>query len=103
MRFVSLLLGLALAATACAQSYPNRPIKVVVPYAPGGLPDTIARLVGAKLADPLGQQVVVENMGGAGGISGVSEVVKAQPDGYTLLVADDGQLAINPHIFSKLT
>jgi tripartite-type tricarboxylate transporter receptor subunit TctC len=102
MRFVSLLAGLAFAVTAFAQGYPSRPIKVVVPYAPGGLPDTIARLVGAKLSDALGQQIVVENMGGAGGISGVSEVAKAQPDGYTLLVADVGQIAINPHLFSKL-
>jgi tripartite-type tricarboxylate transporter receptor subunit TctC len=102
MRFVSLLAGLAFAATVCAQGYPNRTIKVVVPYVPGGLPDTIARLVGAKLPDALGQQIVVENMGGAGGISGVSEVAKAQPDGYTLLVADVGQIAINPHLFSKL-
>jgi tripartite-type tricarboxylate transporter receptor subunit TctC len=102
MRFVSLLIALALAATAHAQSYPNRPIKVVVPYAPGGLPDTITRLVGAKLSDSLGQQIVVENLPGAGGINGVTEVVKAQPDGYTLLVADVGQVAINPHLFSKL-
>jgi tripartite-type tricarboxylate transporter receptor subunit TctC len=96
------LAGLAFAATVCAQGYPNRTIKVVVPYVAGGLPDTIARLVGAKLPDALGQQIVVENMGGAGGISGVSEVAKAQPDGYTLLVADVGQIAINPHLFSKL-
>jgi tripartite-type tricarboxylate transporter receptor subunit TctC len=102
MRFVSLLAGLALAVAAQAQTYPNKPIRVVVPYAPGGLPDTMSRLVGAKLGDALGQQVVVENMGGAGGISGVNEVVKAQPDGYTLLVADVGQIAINPHLFSKL-
>jgi tripartite-type tricarboxylate transporter receptor subunit TctC len=102
MRFVSLLAGLAFAVPAFAQGYPSRPIKVVVPYVSGGLPDTIARLVGAKLSDALGQQIVVENMGGAGGISGVSEVAKAQPDGYTLLVADVGQIAINPHLFSKL-
>jgi len=102
MRFVSLLIGLALAVTVQAQSYPQRPIRVIVPYAPGGLPDTIARLVGAKLADSLGQQIVVENLPGAGGINGVNEVVRAQPDGYTLLIADVGQVAINPHLFSKL-
>ena len=105
MRFVSLLIGLALAAVAVtvqAQSYPSRPIRMIVPYAPGGLPDTIARLVGAKLSDSLGQQIVVENLPGAGGINGVNEVVKAQPDGYTLLIADVGQVAINPHLFSKL-
>ena len=107
MRFVSLLIGLlfaatVFAATVYAQGYPSRPLKVIVPYAPGGLPDTIARLVGAKLADSLGQQMVVENLPGAGGINGVNEVVKAQPDGYTLLIADVGQVAINPHLFSKL-
>jgi len=107
MRFVSLLIGLLFAATVFAatvhaQGYPSRPLKVIVPYAPGGLPDTIARLVGAKLADSLGQQMVVENLPGAGGINGVNEVVKAQPDGYTLLIADVGQVAINPHLFSKL-
>jgi tripartite-type tricarboxylate transporter receptor subunit TctC len=102
MRFVSLLAGLAFAATACAQGFPNRPMKIVVPYPPGGLPDTIARVVAVKLGESFGQQLVVENLPGAGGISGVSEVVKAQPDGYTLLVADVGQIAINPHLFSKL-
>jgi tripartite-type tricarboxylate transporter receptor subunit TctC len=105
MRFVSLLIGLALAAVAVtvqAQSYPSRPIRMIVPYAPGGLPDTIARLVGAKLSDSLGQQIVVENLPGAGGINGVNEVVRSQPDGYTLLIADVGQVAINPHLFSKL-
>jgi tripartite-type tricarboxylate transporter receptor subunit TctC len=102
MRFVSLLAALALATAVQAQNYPSRPIKLIVPYAPGGLPDTIARLAGAKLSDSLGQQLVVENLPGAGGINGVNEVVKAQPDGYTLLIADVGQIAINPHLFSKL-
>jgi tripartite-type tricarboxylate transporter receptor subunit TctC len=73
-----------------------------VPYAAGGLPDTMARLVGAKMAEALGQQMVVENRGGAGGIVGTTEVVKAAPDGYALLVADVGQIAINPHLFAKL-
>ncbi|MBV9189004.1 MAG: tripartite tricarboxylate transporter substrate binding protein [Betaproteobacteria bacterium] len=102
MRFVSLLVALAVSAAALAQGYPSHAVKIVVPYAPGGLPDTMARLVGTKLSEALGQPMVVENMGGAGGISGVSEVVKAAPDGYTLLVADVGQIAINPHVFSNL-
>jgi len=101
MRFIAVLAALFAVASAHAQ-YPARPIKVVVPYAPGGLPDTITRLVGTKLGESLGQSIVVENMGGAGGISGVTEVVKAPPDGYTLLVCDVGQVAINPHVFSKL-
>ena len=102
MRFVTLFFLLLAANATHGQNYPNRPIKVVVPYAAGGLPDTIARLVGAKLGESLGQQLVVENRGGAGGIVGSVEVAKSPPDGYALLVADVGQIAINPHLFSKL-
>ena len=101
MRFIPLFAMLAVACAAHAQ-YPARAIKIVVPYAPGGLPDTMTRAVTPKLGESLGQPVVVENMGGAGGISGVTEVARSQPDGYTLLVADVGQIAINPHLFSKL-
>jgi tripartite-type tricarboxylate transporter receptor subunit TctC len=91
-----------LSLAAAAQDYPNRPIRVIVPYAAGGLPDTMARLVGAKMGEALGQQMVVENRGGAGGIVGTTEVAKAAPDGYALLIADVGQIAINPHLFAKL-
>ena len=97
-----LAIALLAAGAAFAQDYPNKPIRVIVPYAAGGLPDTITRLIQPKMADSLGQQLVVENRGGAGGISGTEAVAKAAPDGYTLLVADVGQVAINPHIFSKL-
>jgi tripartite-type tricarboxylate transporter receptor subunit TctC len=102
MHFIRLLALFAIACVAHAQGYPNRPIKIVVPYAAGGLPDTMTRTITPKLGDGLGQAVVVENMGGAGGISGVTEVARSQADGYTLLVADVGQIAINPHLFSKL-
>jgi tripartite-type tricarboxylate transporter receptor subunit TctC len=102
MKLVAFALALLASFAASAQSYPNRPIKVVVPYAAGGLPDTMARLVGQKMGESFGQQLVVENRGGAGGIVGTSEVAKAAPDGYTLLVADVSQIAINPHLFSKL-
>ncbi|HZS66521.1 MAG TPA: tripartite tricarboxylate transporter substrate binding protein [Burkholderiales bacterium] len=101
MRFIALLAMLVVACAAHAQ-YPARPIKIVVPYAAGGLPDTMTRAVTPKLGEALGQAVVVENMGGAGGISGVTEVARSSADGYTLLVADVGQIAINPHLFSKL-
>ena len=97
-----LAVALLAAGSALAQDYPNKPIRVIVPYAAGGLPDTITRLIQPKMADSLGQQLVVENRGGAGGISGTEAVAKAAPDGYTVLVADVGQVAINPHIFSKL-
>ena len=102
MRFVAFVLSALLSFAAWAQAYPNRPVKVVVPYAAGGLPDTIARLVGQKLGESLGQQMVVENRGGAGGIVGTTEVAKAAPDGYTLLVADVTQIAVNPHLFANL-
>ena len=102
LKLLALFAALAAWSAAQAQGYPNRAVKMIVPYAPGGLPDTMARLVGTKLADALGQQMVIENKGGAGGISGVTDVVKAPADGYTLLIADVGQIAINPHLFSKL-
>jgi tripartite-type tricarboxylate transporter receptor subunit TctC len=101
MKLLVFILGL-FAVTAAAQEYPNRPIRVIVPYAAGGLPDTMARLVGQKMGESLGQQMVIENRGGAGGIVGTTEVAKASPDGYVLLVADVGQIAINPHLFAKL-
>src|SRR5436305_12920835 len=102
MRFIAVLAALLVACAAHAQNYPSRPIRIIVPYAPGGLPDTMTRLVGGKLADPLGQPIVVGNMGGAGGINGVGEVVKSAPDGHTLLVPDVGPVAIKPHLFCKL-
>ena len=102
MKLVAFVLCLAASLAVSAQGYPGRPIKVVVPYAAGGLPDTMARLVGQKMGESMGQQLVVENRGGAGGIVGTAEVAKAAPDGYTLLVADVAQIAINPHLFSKL-
>jgi tripartite-type tricarboxylate transporter receptor subunit TctC len=102
MKRVAFVLCLFASLAVNAQGYPARPIKVVVPYAAGGLPDTMARLVGQKVGDAMGQQMVIENRAGAGGIVGTNDVAKAAPDGYTLLVADVAQIAINPHLFSKL-
>ncbi len=96
---------LAVAQTALAQSaktYPDKPVKVVVGYSPGGLPDTIARLVGQKLSEAWGQQFVVENKPGANGILGAEFVAKAAPDGYTLLMTDNSTHAILPFLFTKL-
>ena len=101
MRYLVAALLLA-AGIASAQDFPNRPIKMIVPYAAGGLPDTMTRIVGVHASELLGQQIVVENRGGAGGISGSEAVAKAPADGYTLLIADVGQVAINQHIFSSL-
>ena len=103
-RCAGVLLGLALAAcgSASAQDYPSRPVKLVVPYAAGGAPDVLARLVGQRLSESPGHQFVVENRPGAGGIAASEAVAKAPADGYTLLVPDVPQLAINPYLFSKL-
>jgi tripartite-type tricarboxylate transporter receptor subunit TctC len=84
-----------------AQPYPSRPIRLIVPNAPSGLADTTARIVGAKLAEGLGQQVVVENRVGAGGTIGTAAAVKSVPDGHTVLVVFDSH-ATNPHLFRKL-
>ena len=101
MRFLLLIL-LVLSSVAAAQDWPLKPVRMVVPYAAGGLPDTMARVLGVRLAEAIGQQVVVENRGGAGGISGTEAVARAAPDGYTFLVADVGQVAINPHVYASL-
>lgn len=84
-----------------AQDYPNRPIKIVAPYPPGGQADVVGRLLCQHLTPFLNQQCVIENRPGAGGVSGTEIVVKAQPDGYTLLVADSGQWAVAPAMMAK--
>ena len=96
-------LGAAWAASSFAQEFPSRAIRIVVPYAAGGLPDTMTRLVSPHLSKSLGQPVLVENRGGAGAIPGTEQVVRSPADGYTLLMTDVGQVAINPHLFSKLS
>jgi tripartite-type tricarboxylate transporter receptor subunit TctC len=84
------------AATAAAQSYPNRPVRLVVPYPPGGNVDITARIVGPVLGEILGQTIVVDNRSGAGGSLGAAMVAKSQPDGHTLLMGSSAPLAINP-------
>ncbi len=106
-RLSKLAAALALALAVCPplaaqDAYPSKPVRWIVPYAAGGLPDTMARVVAQKLSEGLGQQVTIENRGGAGGIAGTEAVARAAPDGYTFLVADVGQLAINPHLYAKL-
>jgi tripartite-type tricarboxylate transporter receptor subunit TctC len=90
------------AGDARAQSYPNRPIHLIAPYAPGGIADIAARLIGQKLTEAWGQQVVVENRPGANGFIGVTAVTRAAADGYTLLVATAGDVTINTVLFKKV-
>jgi len=99
---IALTAALAVAANAAAQSYPSRPITLVVGFAPGGGTDTVARVMQRKLGEYLGQTIVVENRAGAGGIIAADLVSKAAPDGYTILLATIAALAVAPHLNSKL-
>jgi tripartite-type tricarboxylate transporter receptor subunit TctC len=95
--------ALATAGAAWAQTdYPNRAVRVLVPFAPGGAPDLVGRLLSTRLSDRLGQPFVVENRTGAGGNIATDAVAKAAADGYTLLAGSDGPLVISPHIYAKL-
>ena len=97
------LLGLCLCASqALAQGYPNKPIRLVVPFTPGGVTDTSGRVIAEHLSKRLGQQVVVDNKPGASGNIGTQLVANAEPDGYTLLLGFDGTMVINPHVFAKI-
>ncbi|HKA80311.1 MAG TPA: tripartite tricarboxylate transporter substrate binding protein [Xanthobacteraceae bacterium] len=98
---------LALVATCAADAahadeYPSRPIRIVVPYAPGGGADTVARIVAKRVGETIGQTIVIENRGGAGSIIGTELVAKAEPDGYTLLLGQSGPISINPAVYKDL-
>ncbi|MEW6256281.1 MAG: tripartite tricarboxylate transporter substrate-binding protein [Pseudomonadota bacterium] len=95
------LAGLASPSAQAQQAYPNRPITIIVPFAAGGPTDTVARLIGESMTHTLGQQVLIENVGGAGGTRGAGQVAKAAPDGYTLLIHHIGQ-ATSASLYRKL-
>jgi tripartite-type tricarboxylate transporter receptor subunit TctC len=97
--FVSLVTGVSAAG---AQEYPAKPVRIIVPFAPGGVTDNSARVIAEPLAARLGQQVIVENRPGASGNIGTQAVAQSAPDGYTLVLGFDGTMVINPHVFPKL-
>jgi tripartite-type tricarboxylate transporter receptor subunit TctC len=102
MRCWVLLSWLAVSA-ALAQTYPSKPVRIVVPYPAGSTPDIIGRTLAERLQRALGQPFLVDNRGGAGGNIGAEAVAKAAPDGYTLLVGGNGPVAINKHLYKGLT
>src|SRR4051812_46693374 len=102
LRLLLLTALLLVVSLSKAQSWPQKPVRVIVPFAPGGASDLMPRLVGEKLAALWGQPVVIENRPGAAGNIGMEAGAKAPADGYTLLAAPNGNLVVNPHMYSKL-
>jgi len=100
--FALTMVTVGFACAALAQSYPAKPIKVIVPFPPGDAADIMARLIGPKMAERLGQQVVVENRPGASGQIGLDLAARAAPDGYTIAVGQGGNLVVAPHTYRKL-
>ena len=101
LRFAIAALLACAHATAQAQAWPSKPVRIVVPFSPGGIADNSARTIADKLGAKLGQPVVVENRPGAAGNIGAELVAKSAPDGYTLLLGYDGTIVVNPHIYAK--
>src|SRR5579864_7108747 len=98
---IAFVTTLLLAAPSLAQEWPTRSVTLVVPYAAGGPNDTVARVVSARLTEILHIQIVIENVGGAGGMTGSNRVAKAVPDGYTVLLASSSGLAQIPNLYKR--
>jgi tripartite-type tricarboxylate transporter receptor subunit TctC len=96
------LIGILVACNVHAQTYPSKPIRLVVPFAPGGSSTIVARSVAAEMEKGLGQSIVIENKGGGGGNPAMQDVARADPDGYTLLITHIGSLALNPYLYKSL-
>ncbi|MBI3375308.1 MAG: tripartite tricarboxylate transporter substrate binding protein [Betaproteobacteria bacterium] len=102
IHWVAAALSLLFAASAHAQSYPTQPVKLIVPWPPGGGVDTSARIISQPLSERLGQSIVIDNRGGAGGNIGTELAARARPDGYTLLMGSVSPNAINVHLYPRL-
>jgi tripartite-type tricarboxylate transporter receptor subunit TctC len=102
LKLFAATLGLLVSVGVCAQDYPSKPLRMIVPFPPGGVTDIVARAVAAKLAIELGQSVVVENRAGASGVIGAEAGARSPADGYTLVMGNISTLAINPVTFAKL-
>jgi tripartite-type tricarboxylate transporter receptor subunit TctC len=98
-----LALAMLVAASAVAQNFPTRPMRMIVPFPAGGGSDAVGRIIGQKLSERLGQQIVVDNRAGAGGSIGTEAAVRATPDGYTMVLASTSEIAINPALYTRLT
>jgi tripartite-type tricarboxylate transporter receptor subunit TctC len=102
MKLLHALLAAALCHAAFAQQYPNKPIRLVVPFAPGGSSTLVARFMSEEMAKGLGTSVVIENKPGGGGNIAMQEIARAAPDGYTLIIGHVGSLAMNPYMYERL-
>jgi tripartite-type tricarboxylate transporter receptor subunit TctC len=103
LKWIALTLALAITGLAArADDYPSHPIKLIVPFAPGGAADATARLIGKYVSGTIGQPMVIENRAGAGAIIGTEDVHRAAPDGYTLLLGQSGPISINPGVYQTL-
>src|SRR3989449_3087426 len=102
MKLIAMTAAMLLGSVAFAQSWPQKPVRFIVPFPPGGATDISARLLGEKLTQIWGQPVVIENRGGAGGGVGAAEVARAAPDGYTLFFPSGSVMTANQHVYAKL-
>lgn len=102
LRILSCLFLAAASGAVMAQAYPTKPVRVVVPFPPGGSSDVVTRIVAEGAREPLGQSLIIENVGGAGGNIGTARVARTAPDGYTLVVCTIGTCAINPSVYANV-
>src|SRR6188768_271060 len=101
MRAAALAAALVISGQAFAQQYPNKPVKIIIPFPAGGVTDLAGRLIAQKLSERLGQQFYIENVGGAGGNIGMTQVARAPGDGYTILLSSSS-IVVNPSLYAKM-